>query len=65
VFSGRDHTQVFAVVRLDLHTLQMEPELSVRVVEVLPDYDSAAAEAARLSQLNQGKGAKYLPQATR
>jgi hypothetical protein len=60
-----DHIPAFAVIRLDLFSLQAEPELSVKVVEVLPDHDSAAAEAARLNQLNQGKATTYLTQATR
>lgn len=63
--ASSDHVAAFAVVRLDLFSLQDEPELSVKVVEVLPDHDSAVAEAARLNQLNHGKQARYLAQATR
>jgi hypothetical protein len=63
--AGGDHIPVFAVIRLDLFSLQAEPEPSVKVVEVLPDHDSAAAEAARLNQLRQGKATTYLTQATR
>ena len=63
--AGSDHVPAFAVIRLDLDSLQAEPELSVKVVEVLPDHDSAVAEAARLNQLNHDKPARYLAQATR
>ena len=60
----RDHIQVFAVVRLDLPTLQTDPALSVKIVEVLPDEQSAAREADRLNTLNEHKGARYLMQST-
>jgi hypothetical protein len=62
---GREHIQVFAVIRLDLFSLHEQPELSVKVVEVLPDWPSAEAEAARLGQVNEGKQVKYLAQSTR
>jgi len=60
-----NYIPVGAVVRLDLFSIRDQPELSVKVVEVLPDYESAAAESAHLNQLNQGKGCIYLPQGTR
>lgn len=61
----KDYVRAFAIARVDLAQLGIEPELSIKVVEVLPDEESADAEAARLNQLNQGKGSKYLIQATR
>lgn len=60
-----DHVRAFAVVRLDLAQLGIEPELSVKVVEVLPDEDSAAAEVRRLNEINEPNGSKYFIQATR
>lgn len=58
------HVQVFAVIRLDLFSIEVEPELSVKVVEVLPSEETVAAEAARLNEINQDKRAKYVIQAT-
>jgi hypothetical protein len=60
-----EYVRAVAVVRLDLGHLELEPELAVKVVEVLPDEESAAAEAARLNQTNRDKNSKYIIQATR
>jgi hypothetical protein len=56
--------QAFAVIRLDLFSIEVEPELSVKVVEVFPDEEAAVTEAARLNEINQDKRAKYVIQAT-
>lgn len=61
----REYIRAFAVVRVDLDLLEKQPELSVKVVKVLPDEESAVAEVARLNQLNGDKGSKYLVNATR
>lgn len=61
----RDYVRAFAVVRIDLDLLAMQPELSVKVVKVLPDEEAAVAEVARLNQLNGGKKSNYFLNATR
>jgi hypothetical protein len=56
---------VHVVVRLDSFGPEVPAEHAVTVTAVLPTYDEAEAEAARLNELNADKGCRYFCQTTR
>lgn len=53
---------VYAIVRFDSF---MNGADAATVVKVMPSRDIAGREAARLSELNKGKGSVYTVQVTR
>ena len=61
--SHREREEVFAVIRFD--AAMGEPEKQVTVKEIVRDERVAAAEVARLNQLNAAKGCRYFWQPTR
>jgi hypothetical protein len=64
--SNKKYSHLFAIVRYETDLDSASPiELRVTVKKVVTDPDYAAAEVARLNELNQGKGSYYFFQITR
>lgn len=65
-------SEAYAVVRLDLYqepltaqTLRDNPDIFVRVKEVVPTLEEAQAEVERLNALHPDEGTLYFWQGTR
>jgi hypothetical protein len=59
-----DYIQVFAIVRIDTRYLERQPELSVKVVKILPTYPEAETEVERLNSLSSDRESTYFVQST-
>ena len=63
---GKAKTHVYAIVRVDEFDDQSTPiESKITVKEVVRSLEEAKAEVARLTMLNESRGAKYFWQTTR
>jgi hypothetical protein len=71
IWRGKPKTHVCAILRIDVDWFRIDDPESpdglrgIDITEVLPTYEMAEAEAARLNALNGGKGYRYYAMTTR
>ena len=63
--TSKQHSEAYAVVRIDLPFNASTPGDSVTVKQVVTTRELAEAEVVRLSQLNDDQGCVYLATPTR